>query len=98
MGCCKKSFGKKGMFFGNIFALLFVLCFFWYYAVGEDFQKLYMDLHRMSFLWFKGMDFASFVSGLVQAYILGWIVALVIKIACMSCGCCKDEGKMEEKK
>lgn len=97
MGCCKKSFAKKGMFFGVIFALLYVLCFFWYYAVGADYQKLYIDMHKMSFMWFSGMNFASFVSGLVQAYIFGWIVALAIKIAGLCCGCCK-ECKLEEKK
>lgn len=98
MDCCKKSFSKKGMFFGNVFALLFVLCFFWYYAVGADYQKLYVDLHKMSFMWFSGMNFASFVSGLAQAYIFGWIVALAVKVSSMCCGCCKDECKIEEKK
>jgi hypothetical protein len=93
MGCCKKSFGKKGMFFGVLFSLLYLLCFFWYYAVGADYQKLYVDLHRMSFMWFSGMNFVSFISGLVQVYILGWIVALAIKIAGLCCGYCKEEEK-----
>ncbi|HBV57814.1 MAG TPA: hypothetical protein DEB73_00895 [Candidatus Magasanikbacteria bacterium] len=99
MGCCKKSFGKNGMFFAVLFALLYVLCFFWYYTISDaGLKELYMNMHRMSFMWFSGMNFASFISGLVQVYILGWVVALAIKIAGLCCGCCKDECKIEEKK
>lgn len=94
MGCCKKSFAQRGLFWGVLFAILFVLCFLWYFAIKAPvLQELYLNLHRMSFLWFSGMNFASFVSGLVQSFIFGWIVAAAITCSYYICGCDKGEEK-----
>lgn len=96
MGCCKKSFGQKGLFWGVLFAIFYVVCFLWYFAIGDaGLKELYVNLHRLSFLWFSGMNFASFIFGLAQVFIWGWIVAAAIVAAHKICcnGVCEEEKK-----
>lgn len=97
MYCCgEKNFAKMGLFFGVLLAILYVLCFFWYFAIKAPvLQELHLNLLRLSFIWWNGMDFASFISGLVQAFIWGWIVAVVIVVTHKICGCQCDKEKCE---
>jgi hypothetical protein len=94
MCCCKKSFAQRGLFWGALFAIFYVLCFIWYFAIkAPALQELYLNLHRLSFVWWNGMDAVSFVSGLVQAFIWGWIVMIAIWAAHQICGCCKGKDE-----
>ncbi len=98
MCCCKKSFAQKGLFFGALFALIYVISFFWYFAVKAPvLQEMFLNCFRVSFIWWNGMDFASFVSGLIQSFIGGWILVILLWLSCKICGC-QCENKCETPK
>lgn len=68
---------SKGLaLFGGI---AFIVCFLWAYTIGDPaLHQLHVDSLRMSFFAFSGINAASFVSGLVQSVILGYISGLVL--------------------
>lgn len=57
---------------GLFFALLFVLCFAWYW-VNPTQQATHVQQLQLAFLGFSGMNGSSFVLGLIQAYIWGYV-------------------------
>ncbi|NCS99430.1 hypothetical protein GW765_00415 [Candidatus Parcubacteria bacterium] len=63
-----KQSHKIGMFL----ALLFIICFFWFY-VNQAEQGLHMALFRMSYIGFQDMNFLGFILGLIQSYIWGYV-------------------------
>lgn len=57
---------------GLFLAALFVVCFIWYYLRPVE-QGLHLSLFKMSFFGFSGMNVRSFILGLIQSYIWGYI-------------------------
>lgn len=83
------------MFFGVLFALIYILCFFWYCAIKAPvLQEMYLNMFRACFLWWNGIDVMSFVSGLIQSFIAGWILVILLWLSHKICGC-KCEEKCE---
>lgn len=69
---------------GLLLAGLFVICFIWYYIRPVE-QGLHLQLLRLSFFGFSGMNLVGFILGLVQSYIWGYIILGVwrlVKICC----------------
>lgn len=56
---------------GLFLAVLFVLCFIWYYLRPDP--ELHFRLLRQAFFGYSGMNPASFILALIQAYIWGYI-------------------------
>lgn len=78
-----KSYLKCANKTGLFLLVLFVICFFWYWIRPVD-QDLHFRLLRMLFFGFNGMNFAGFVSGAVQSYIWGYVIAGIFRLT----GCC----------
>lgn len=66
--------------FGLGLAVLFVICFLWYFINPVE-QELHLSLLKLSYIGFSGMDALSFILGLVQTYIWGYIVVAAFKVA-----------------
>jgi len=88
------SFAKQGHKIGLFFVLWTIICFVWFYIQPAE-RMLHMELLRLSFFYFSGMNWHSMLSALVQAYLWGyiavatWVVAT--KISCL--GVCSCKGK-----
>ncbi|MFH0987996.1 MAG: hypothetical protein V1763_01345 [Parcubacteria group bacterium] len=88
--CC--SCWPKAWRFGLFLVVLFVICFIWYFVMPAQ-QDLMLSQLQMSFFWFSGMNFWSFILGAIQTFIWGLIIS-VIWCGIMGCGCeCKTEHK-----
>ena len=90
----KKECGlwKCGSRIGLFLAAFFVICFVWYYLRPVE-QGLHMKLLKMSYSGFDGMNTKSFLLGLVQSYIWGYIgVGLWLLV-----GCCHKHSKCKNK-
>lgn len=74
--------------FGVFIAVIYALCFLWLWF-GPD-KGLHLQLFQNSFLWFSGVNFWSFVAGLVQSFIWGIVVFVLFKLI-VGCCYCKDE-------
>ena len=58
----------------SVFSVLsYALCFLWAYTLAGDQKEMYINWLRMSYLKFAGIDVVSFLSGLVQTFVWGWI-------------------------
>lgn len=70
-----QSFGKLGARMGLFFAILFVVCFVWFYvrSGGSEIKQLHDNLFALSFLGWSGMNIGSFILGLIQTFIWGYI-------------------------
>jgi len=68
-------------------ALLFVLCFAWYFIHPIE-QEMHLQMFRISYLGFTGMNLTSFILGLVQTYLWGYIGLGVWMLV----GCCFKSG------
>ena len=80
---------------GLFFVLLFVLCFL-RYALFPVETELHLQLLRLSYFGFSGMNPMSFVLAAVQSYIAGYVVVglwMLVGCCLKTCGCCKEEGK-----
>lgn len=73
----KLNIKKLGWVLSIFFSLAFVVCFAWAFILKGELYDLHLNILRMTYLFFGGIDFASFISGLVQTFIWGWIVAAV---------------------
>ena len=51
--------------------ILFILCFIGYYVRGS--QALHLQMLSLTFWGFSGMNVESFVSGLVQTVVAGYV-------------------------
>ena len=80
------NFWQCGPRVGAFLAALFIICFAWFWLRGGDaaLQALHFDLLRLSFFSFTDMNAASFILGLIQAYIWGYIAVFLWILA----GCC----------
>jgi hypothetical protein len=80
--CCKeKKTSGIGWILAWLFAILYTICFVWYWirGGGAAIQELHTNLFKLAFFGFSEMNAVSFVSGFVQAFIWGWIVAAIWK-------------------
>ena len=57
---------------GLFFIALFVICFLWFYARSVE-KELHVQLFRLAFLGFSGMNFLGFILGAIQSYVWGYI-------------------------
>jgi hypothetical protein len=58
---------------GLFFAVLFVLCFLWYFIHPAQ-QDLMLAKMQIAFYGFSGMNLLSFVFGLVQSFVYGVVL------------------------
>jgi uncharacterized membrane protein YesL len=84
-----KQYFKHANRIGIFLALLFIICFAWYW-IRPMHQSLQMQIMEYSFFGFKSMNFFSFILGLIQSYIWGYIGVALWHI---SSGCCKGYCK-----
>lgn len=87
----KCGFWKCGTYVGFFLAVLFVVCFAWFYIRGgsSEIKELHNNLFVLSFFGWSGMNAASFFFGLVQSFIWGYIATGLWYLV----GCCwKTEG------
>jgi len=82
---------KAGNKVGVFLALLFILCFIWYWVHPVQ-QELHMQLLEMSFYGYDGMNVKSFILGLIQSYIWGYIGVALWYVSGACCSCC-DRSK-----
>ena len=77
-----KDFWKKGTTLGIFFAILFIVCFAWFFIRGgtEAVWDLHSKMMAMSFFGWRGPDLGSFIQSFVWGYIglLLWTVAVRI--------------------
>lgn len=86
-----KSYWKCANRLGLFFAVLFVICFLWYYLRTTE-QGLHLQLFRLAFLGFEEMNVIGFILGIVQSYLWAYIVAAILRLfGC--CWCRKEVGK-----
>lgn len=83
---------KKLINFGNqigfFFILLFVLCFAWFWLHPVH-QELHKQLLELAFYGYKGMDLTSFIFGVIQSYVWGYVG---VAIWCLSSCCTKNRN------
>lgn len=87
--CCCWS---KAWRFGLFVVALYVIYFIWLWINPE--KTMHLQMMRECFLWFSGINFWSFVLGLIESFISGLIVFGLFKLIMGGC-CCKD-GKCEK--
>ncbi len=73
----KLNIKKLGLTLSTFFALGFIIDYFWHLTMSGMQRDLYLDLLQLFYIGFTGFNFSSFVSGLIQIYIWGWITACV---------------------
>ncbi|MDP2683702.1 MAG: hypothetical protein Q8P20_01470 [bacterium] len=76
---------------GLFLAILFVACFVWFYINPVE-QDLHLRNLRLAFLGFSGLNFSSFLLGLLQAYIWAYIGVGIWSVV----GCCLKPGADKE--
>lgn len=87
----KCDFWRCSHHLGLFLVVLFVLCFAWFYI-----NPVETDLHlrnlRLAFIGFSGMNFSSFLLGLLQSYVWAYVGVGIWSLV----GCCFKSGKSEE--
>ncbi len=73
---------------GLFLAILFIICFAWLYINPVE-ADLHLRLFKLSFLGFSGINFVSFIFGLIQSYIWAYIGVGIWMLV----GCCFKSGK-----
>lgn len=68
---------------GLFLAVLFVICFVWYYINPAE-RELHQSLLKLTYIGFSGMNAVSFVLGALQTYVWGYIIVGIWKYV----GCC----------
>lgn len=70
-----KNYWQVGTRVGLFFAILFIVCFAWFYIrVGSsELKQLHDSLFALSFFGWSGMNFVSFILGLMQSFVWGYI-------------------------
>ena len=82
-----KSWFKNGNRVGIFLVYLFIVCFAWYWLKPVN-KELHTQIFELGFFGFSGMNFPSFILGIIQSYVWGYIGA---GLWCLSC-CCKKES------
>lgn len=68
----KSNFVHKSHRLGVFLVLLLIVCSVWYY-VNPSGREMHLEMFRMSYLGFSGMNMMSFILALVQTYIWGYV-------------------------
>ena len=76
---------KLGNHVGIFLTLLFVLCFFWYWIHPVQ-QQLHLQVLESVFFGYDGMNIGSFILGLIQSYIWGYILSALWCLSGCSAG------------
>lgn len=88
--CKSWLFGHK---LGIFLVLMYLVCFAWYFVHPVE-QEMHLAMLRMSFFGFTSMNFVSFLFGLVQVYIWGYVAVLLWHLTMLLGGCgMKDKCK-----
>ncbi len=66
---------KFGLTLSTFFAIGYVLDFAWHFLLSDASRDLYLQLLQIMYIGFTGFNVASFILGLVQIYIWGWVIA-----------------------
>jgi len=75
---------KTGNRVGIFLALFFIVFFAWYWLrpVNQDLHEKFMEIF---FYGFSGMNFPSFILGIIQSYVWGYVGAALWRIASAGC-------------
>lgn len=73
MMLCKKHLGATLAFLG---AVSYVVCHLWGFVLPIDVQELHQNLLRISVLGWSGMNVTSFVLGVLEWAVWGWIIGV----------------------
>lgn len=93
MGMHKRGYMKCATHLGVFLASIFVVCYIWYWVQPAQ-RELHQALLELTFLGWSGMNATSFISGIVQSFIWGYIFAgLWFVFGCKHRGCCSDKKK-----
>lgn len=81
---------KKGNRLGLFLAILFVLCFAWNWINPVE-QELHTSFLRLVFFGYDGANLGSFVFGLIQSYVWGYVFVGLWHLVgtCCCTSCCK---------
>ncbi|MDP4001259.1 MAG: hypothetical protein Q8P83_03390 [bacterium] len=71
----QNNFWKLGTKLGLFFAIIFSVCFIWFFLRGgnEEIRQLHDNLFALTFFGWSGMNGASFILGLIQSFVWGYI-------------------------
>lgn len=74
-----KNFWKQGSRIGVFFVILFVICFAWFYVRngGPELKELHSSLFALSFFGWSGMNIVSFLLGIAQSFIWGFVLVIL---------------------
>ncbi len=67
-----KCWIKQGNRVGIFLALLFIFCFAWFW-LRPIHQQLHTEFLELAYFGFNGMNFPSFILGIIQSYVWGYI-------------------------
>jgi len=56
-------------------SLFYIVDFIWGFTLPVDVQTKYMELLSIAYIGFTGFDVLSFILGLIQVFIWGWVIA-----------------------
>lgn len=79
-----KDWIKHGNHVGIFLALLFVICFAWFWLHPVH-QQLHAQILELTYYGYSGMNFPSFVLGIIQSYIWGYIGVGLWRLTCCRC-------------
>lgn len=71
MMLCKKHLGAT---LAGLGAVAYVACYFWGLVVPADLRGLHADLLRISVPGWTGMNATSFILGIVEWAVWGWLI------------------------
>lgn len=73
---------------GLMFSLLYFVAYFWGYTESDlTVKALHLNVLRLAFLGFTGLNGVSFLLGLVQSFVWGLIVAGLFFFGYRHCPC-----------
>ena len=69
------AFWHDGLRLSVFFAILFTVCFIWFYirGGGNELTQLHNNLLALAFFGWSGMNAISFILGIIQSFIWGYI-------------------------
>ena len=68
---------------GLFLVILFVVCFAWYFINPVE-QEMHLQMFKVSYLGFSGMNLTSFILGAIQTYIWAYLGVGIWQLV----GCC----------
>ena len=93
MNKLKRNYWRCGNSIGLFFVLLFAICFAWFFIHPVE-QDLHVQMFKLSFFGYSGMNFVSFVLGAIQVYVWAYIFVGLWSLV----GCCSKDGECCKRK